>query len=426
MIDVYILNTNFEVVGVIDTYESFIWTDRWNSYGDFELYTSFDYYLIQLCQQNYYVHINQSKHTMIIEGIEVETDSEMGIKLRITGRSLESILDRRIVWTKQTVGANTKFQTAIKNIIDRAFGTSNVTPQPGGTVGNARKMTNLIFEWTNDSYIDGILVEKTEYTGDNVYDIITKMCQEANNTIGWKITLDSENHFVFKLYSGKDRSYQQDGYKKTADSKLYANKQYYTYDKTTKVYTPLAISDHDRAKTTNVDYYEEDPIVPFVIFSPDFDNIINTDYLDSTEGMKNVTLVAGEENQETQTRVSLIVGSAEDLERRELFTDARDLRLSDYEDNMSRYKRALKARGINSLVENGRMQSYEGQVEATRQFVFGEDFEMGDIVQISNEYGINGAVRVIEWVMSDSTSGTEVYPTFDAVQIIDDTEYEEE
>ena len=37
MVDVYVLNTDFQIVGVIDVYESFIWTDRFYSYGDFEL-----------------------------------------------------------------------------------------------------------------------------------------------------------------------------------------------------------------------------------------------------------------------------------------------------------------------------------------------------------------------------------------------------
>ena len=36
--DVTILNTNLDAVSIVDTYESFIWTDRYYAYGDFELY----------------------------------------------------------------------------------------------------------------------------------------------------------------------------------------------------------------------------------------------------------------------------------------------------------------------------------------------------------------------------------------------------
>lgn len=436
MIDVYVLNTNFEIVGVIDSYESFIWTDRWNSYGDFELFTSFDYSLITLCQQGYYMHINQSEHTMIIEGIQVETDSETGIKLRITGRSLESILERRIVWTQTTIGPTDDFEQGIEKLIKDAIGDMNSTPKhypKPGIVRNgqliknvelseARIIDNFVFKELDPvtepeayNHVHGIKLEKVQYTGDNLYEILTAMCEDVNNTIGWKITLDDDFNFVFHLYTGKDRSYQQTGYMKTMDTQFMPNKTYYELIDGEYVVTS------DQTKQKNKDYYEVDPIVPYVIFSPSFDNIINTNYLDSTEGMKNVTLVAGEG--EGGDRKTLTIGSETGLERRELFTDARDLRSEDYQKN---YNDALRTRGINKLVEYSRMQSYEGEVEATRQFVFGKDFFMGDIVQMSNEYGINGAVRVVEWVMSDSTTGTEIYPTFDAVQIIDDTEYEEE
>lgn len=36
--DVTILNTDLDAVSIVDTYESFIWTDRYYAYGDFELY----------------------------------------------------------------------------------------------------------------------------------------------------------------------------------------------------------------------------------------------------------------------------------------------------------------------------------------------------------------------------------------------------
>lgn len=35
--DVTVLNTNLDAVSIVDVYESFIWTDRYYEYGDFEL-----------------------------------------------------------------------------------------------------------------------------------------------------------------------------------------------------------------------------------------------------------------------------------------------------------------------------------------------------------------------------------------------------
>ena len=38
--DLYITNTKFELVGVIDSYTSLIWTERYNNCGDFEIMIS--------------------------------------------------------------------------------------------------------------------------------------------------------------------------------------------------------------------------------------------------------------------------------------------------------------------------------------------------------------------------------------------------
>ena len=90
--NIFVMNRNFETVYILDSYESFIWTDRYWAYGDFEIYTFFDPKLLEVFQQDYYISIMESDHVMIIEGTNVESDAEDGSKLRITGRSLESIL----------------------------------------------------------------------------------------------------------------------------------------------------------------------------------------------------------------------------------------------------------------------------------------------------------------------------------------------
>ena len=372
--DIYVMDTDFDVVGVLDKYSSLIWTDRLRGYGDFEIYTPFDLSILKLCKQDYYININYSDRTMIIEGIEILTDVD-GNNLRITGRSLESILDRRIVWDKTVVKGN--MEDAVKTLITESIINPTYKPKtvPKTTV-SPRKISNFIFEdLPAGDPLKSLTINKSQYTGDNIYDVLMKFCDAfQSDGLGFKVILNDNHQFVFSLYSGIDRSYTQDA-------------------------------------------------LPYIIFSPDYDNVVNTNYLDDMSTMKNVTLVLGEG--EDDARVRIIVGSTKGLNRRELLTDARDLRSEDY-DSTTQYKNALKIRGYEKLVENCRAVSYEGEVEAQRQFVYGRDFLIGDIIQIENEYGIKGNARVIEWVISDSSSGFETYPTFDGVQLIDDTEEEED
>lgn len=352
--NIFILNTNFEAVDVVDSYESLIWNDRYNGAGDFEIYTPFDLNILRMIKQDYYLTILESEHIMIVEGIEILSDVESGNHIRITGHSLESILNRRIVWEQTSLTGS--LQGGLKTLITNAIINPSISD---------RQISNFIFEDSTDERILEMTIER-EYTGDNLYNIVEEVCEV--NQIGFKITLNSQNQFVFKLYMGIDRSYNQ-----------------------------------------------IDTNYPYVVFSPNYENIINSNYVDSTEVMKNITLVLGED--QGSARRSIVVGNGTGLTRRELYTDARDIR----SDSVSDYNEALRQRGLQGLIENSRTVSFEGEVEATKMFVYNTDFFMGDIIQISNEYGIEGAARVVEFVRSEDANGFKQYPTFEAIQDIDTT-----
>ena len=345
-----ILNTKLEAVRLIDTYESFIWTDRYYAYGDFELYTSVQTGMFDYIRQDYYIRNKSSDHVMIIEKIQITSDVEEGNHITVTGRSLESILDRRIIWGQKTISGN--LQNGIKTLLNENV----ISPTDPN-----RKVSNFIFEESTDKYITSLKIE-AQYTGDNLYEVIQKICEE--NNIGFKITINDSNQFVFKLYNGTDRSYEQND-------------------------------------------------VPYVLFSPKFENIINSNYIESKAALKNITLIGGEG--EGAERRYTTFGSGVGLERRELFTDARDIssdvgddkKLSDAE-----YISQLQQRGKEKLAENTRITSFEGETETTIMFQYGKDFFNGDIVQVANEYSHETRTRILEVVISEDENGVSVYPTF--------------
>ena len=109
--DLLILDKNFDTIGIIDTYESFNWTDRYNEAGDFEITMVLDTVqhtkeLLSIFVEDNYVYLGMSEHLMIIEDLNITTDQEEGNKLVVSGRSLESILDRRIVWDQVVYPVN--------------------------------------------------------------------------------------------------------------------------------------------------------------------------------------------------------------------------------------------------------------------------------------------------------------------------------
>lgn len=348
--DLTILDTNLEAISIVDTYESFIWTDRYHEYGDFELYTSISEYILSNARQDYYIQNRDSEHVMIIEKLLINSDTENGNHITVTGRSLESILNRRIIWGQKTLSGN--LQNGIKELLDDCI----INPSD-----NDRKIDNFIFEYSDDPAVTGLTIQ-AQYTGDNLYDVVQKICSEYD--IGFKITLNDNKQFVFKLYSGTDRSYDQ-------------------------------------------------VVNPYVIFSHNFDNIINSNYIESKSALKNVALVGGEG--EGSYRKYTTVGAGIGINRRELFVDARDMS-SDVGDGISlandEYFAQLQQRGKEKLAENTDITSFEGQVETTLMFKYGEDFFNGDIVQIADEYGHETRARILEIVISENEEGSSVYPTF--------------
>lgn len=356
--ELLVLNTDLESDSIIDTYESLIWTDRYSAYGDFEIYTPATVETLQQVQQEYYLWNRDSEHVMIIESIEIRSDAEFGNKIIVTGRSLESILTRRIVW--KTTNINGNLQNGIQKLLNEAI----INP-----TDSDRKIDNFVFVASTDPAITSLTLEKQIGMGDNLYDTVVDICD--SKSIGFKVVLTDDNKFAFSLYAGSDRSYDQ---------------------------------------------LEN----PFVVFSPGFENIVNSNYLESNKAYKTVTLVAGEgEDDARVTRaVAVSSGGGSGLSRREMYTDVRYLRKDNGDTVLTdaEYQAQLDQKGQEDLAENTIVKTFAGEADTTNTFVYNRDFFMGDVVQVANEYGAESKSRVKEFIRSQDPNGMKAYPTFVIVE----------
>lgn len=351
--ELLIMDENFAGVSTLDIFESLIWTDRYYACGDFEIYMPCSEKMLSTLKQDMYLYLRESEHIMIIEDIQIDTDVEDGAHLTVTGRSLESILDRRVIWNLTTLSGG--LQAGIKQLLNE----NAISPSDP-----ARQIPNLIFEDSTDSKITNLSLN-AQYYGENLYDVICEVCE--SNEIGFKITLNESNQMVFSLYAGTDRSYEQ---------------------------------------TEN----------PYVIFSPGFDNLLNSNYISSKKTLKTVTMITGEgEGSDKKKAVAECSnGAGSGLNRREMHTDASGISQTDGENTISdeAYTALLQRQGIDELAQNTRTESFEGEVSSGRTYTYGTDYFMGDIVQNVNEFNIEATSRVTEYIMSQDESGIERYPTF--------------
>ena len=391
--DLNVLNKNFLTVGIIDEYESFNWTDRYNEAGDFELTLLVTKEYLSVLKTDYYLYFNLSEHLMIIEGIEIKTDSEKGNRLIVTGRSLESLLERRIVWTKKKFNLAMNLQEAIVELVINAMSTPQAEyigqdwANKITAAADRRKISNMVVHRTWDNPIaHKIKMDAIEYWGENLYDIVTELCASRDPEVGFKITWrQSDNTFHFYLYVGNDHS-----------------------------------SDNTEGNLP-------------VSFSPQLENIFDTDYYESVQGYKTTVLIAGQypkpkQNQDDEEEIedkTTWVCRGKDLNaytglyRRELFCDARNVPYKD-DDNKTTYewtkvKAALQDEGKKALnsESNKKATTFEGEVDYRTTYEYGVDYKLGDVVDVADIYGHEMKARIVEVTFSDDEEGFSINPTFE-------------
>lgn len=90
------LDANNQPAKLIENYDSLIWTERFNAIGDFEIQTGNVEQFMQLLPEGKGVTLRESNVPMIVETHDIDRKKNSPQKLTITGRSYESILDRRV------------------------------------------------------------------------------------------------------------------------------------------------------------------------------------------------------------------------------------------------------------------------------------------------------------------------------------------
>lgn len=375
-----VLNKLFQTVYILESYESLIWVDKYNEPGTFELYSPVTSDILEYFKPDFYFVNDESEHVMIIEDISIESDVENGNKIKVIGRSLESILDRRIIWPETTFKKNHNLQKAIRKLVKRNIG-SDAT--------ELRKIINFVLadETTITSIASLKLTDGAQFNySNNLLEVIQSLCKEYN--IGFKITLDDfylgtpAKQFTFRLYNGVDRSYAQ--------------------------------SDRN-----------------YVVYSPEFDNVLSSNYKEENSLRKNVAYLSNEDEENFISRIVDMSNNVTGIARRETYVSASDITNQVKQEDDSRgdeegaktdidpeeLKKLMDQKGKRELAEIAKsIKTFDAECDTSRLYVYGKDYFIGDIVQLGNEYGFEKAVRVTEFTWSCTSSGVETYPTFVSVE----------
>lgn len=144
-------------------------------------------------------------------------------------------------------------------------------------------------------------------------------------------------------------------------------------------------------------------------FSREFENVLKQEYTDSNNNFRNLALVASEG--EGTARVLETVGSGTDLDRFELFVDARDLQKEEMTD--LEYKAKLTERGNEKLAECKDIQTFDSKINLNSNLEYKVDFDLGDKVTcVSKAWGMTIDTRITEIEEVYESSGKQVNVVF--------------
>ena len=59
---------------------------------------------------------------------------------------------------------------------------------------------------------------------------------------------------------------------------------------------------------------------------------------------------------------------------------------------------------------------FEGEADLTHQFQYGTDYNLGDVLELINEFKMEGNVRMTEIIFSHDSSGETIVPSFRSLQ----------
>lgn len=362
--DVYLLGPNFNVVHIIENFESFIWTERNLNAGDFEL-------VVPIGGRNYttfapgrYIHIKESRTLMIIEKTVMATEDDGRQLIRITGQSFESHLKQRVITTNGVFTNHTASVIAsrlVRDICVNGAGLSNSDIIPGLEIDSVTPSDTLI------EYVD--------YRKKNLYTVVRDLCEMDNLRFDIKYIPEDGNRLLFGVNTGTDR----------------------TIDRT------------DR------------PGYSVVIFSEAVGNLVGFRHLRSIEDYKNVAYVWHEDR--TNPLIVYALGATSPwverspsepvihtgTYRKVLSVDAGNI------ENPSNQE--LELIGREALREHNYKDYVDGEASPMGNFRYNVNYYMNDLVKVSRIVGgPTVKARVVEHIWSVDSSGTRAYPTLEYVE----------
>ena len=423
---------------ICEDYKSVIWTERFHGFGDFKLTVPGTLENLQIYQLDYYLYTKGTNKLMIIEQVELNTEYSKQSMLTVSGRSLESILDRRVmhpypIWEGTRLCMHERTKGKVKDVIKHytnllfkqrdsldasherhvtGFGWYSVDELPPGIrkgrpvssmdIGDIRANANgTVRNMTrNADYSHAAYDDTDPYIMEGSWYKLVQNLTDLTMS-GWAIEHDGEDPYYWYgyTYNGVNRTFNQGERPPVVFSPKYDNLSKATYFKS-KVSTRTKI------------------FSGAVKFTVPLELQLSKEYLDDNRdsAMQNNSVTVGTRG----------LGLREGYFQNPSIEHTNGYMISKGSgqwgvasiDPESIY-RQIHEQCNTELWRHMPLEMFSGEAAQQSMYTYNEDFFLGDFVQIQNEFGQQDIARVTEYIRTSSDSEGDVfYPTFESLSDI--------
>jgi Siphovirus ReqiPepy6 Gp37-like protein len=343
---------------VIEGYESFIWAERYSAWGDFQILTKATFASRSLLRPGTRIGKKDSNRVGRIETSKDSIDEDGTKNILVSGRTIEHLLDDRVAMpaladlttTSQWVITGTPGDIA-RYIFEQVCVNGVLS------AGDA-----IPFYHAGTLLPSGSIPEPSEivtitFDPDSVYNDIQKICEIWS--LGFRLVKNGdEGEIYFEIYTGSDRTSGQ---------------------------------------TVN----------NAVIFSWDTESIGKTEVLRSIAQLKTVAYVFAK-NGAMAVYANGYDASSSGADRRAVLVKADDIDL----DPGPELNAAMAQKGMEELAKWGEIYAFDGELPPHNPYVYGRDYNLGDLVEERSPDGGSNYMLVTEQIFVSDSEGERTYPTF--------------
>lgn len=366
--DLLTLDANNQPAKLIENYDSLIWAERYNSIDDFQIETGLVDEFLTLLPEGTILTLRESNVPMIVETHLIERKKNTPQKLTIKGRGYDSILDRRV--SIQSVSA--------------------LTGTNGWNV-NAKTPSDVAHFIIVEICVNGIISAADIFPAAKVqFPTPADYLTSSGPTKAFTVHRGQLLETVIELLQ--------------AEAGL---------DTTTDPDTPAVVPHGIRAVRPNsagtaiaIEIYTGTDKSASVYFDATRDMLDDGVYLFSKVGDANTAYGVIGANAAT-----MFEGAVEPtgLNRKAILVDESTSTIADVTILRNEMSLALTAAHETAIFDGSLNQDLS-------PYVFGVDYQLGDIVKLVGDYGLTSNARVTEYIRSEDASGVKSYPTLSAIQ----------